>query len=140
MIRNFKQADLDVLMELWLVTNISAHAFITKDYWIMNYNKVKDMLPKAIIYVYEETEGILGFIGLIEDTVAGIFVSGEHQSKSIGKNLLDGAKREHKQLSLSVYRKNKRAIKFYLKEGFQITQEQVDKTTGEVELQMSWKQ
>jgi len=63
-------------MELWLETNISAHSFIKDEYWSENFDVVKGMMPNANIYLYEENDIIQGFVGLMDDYIAGIFVSG----------------------------------------------------------------
>ena len=42
-------------------------------------------------------------------------------------------------LKLSVYKKNKRAINFYIKNKLTISEENVDKDTGEKEYLMEWK-
>jgi putative acetyltransferase len=42
-------------------------------------------------------------------------------------------------LYLSVYKKNKRAVKFYQRESFKILSEKIDKNTGEAEFLMYWK-
>jgi putative acetyltransferase len=52
--------------------------------------------------------------------------------------LLDSIKHNHSHLTLHVYKKNAGAIRFYLKEGFEITKERIDENTGEAELEMSW--
>ena len=94
MIREFRENDLDIIMQIWVETNIQAHNFIPKEYWINNYDMVKNMLPQAEVYVYEDdkTNQIDGFIGLADDYIAGIFVRNGVQSKGIGKQLLDYVK------------------------------------------------
>ena len=64
MIRAFKESDLSAIMKIWLDTNIKTHHFISEEYWTNNYDLVKEMLPKAEIYVYEDeiTNRIDGFI------------------------------------------------------------------------------
>ena len=42
------------------------------------------------------------------------------------------------ELRLNVYQKNKRAIHFYLREGFEIRREGLDENTGEKECEMIW--
>lgn len=69
MIRGFKDTDLSSVMKLWLKTNISAHGFIDKNYWESNYNKVKQMMPQATIFVYGENS-IKGFVGLSGNYIA----------------------------------------------------------------------
>ena len=54
MIRSFKFQDIDSIMELWLKTNISTHSFIKDQYWEGNFGIVKEVMPRATIYIYEE--------------------------------------------------------------------------------------
>lgn len=139
MIREYGAEDLDAIMRIWLETNISTHSFIKKEYWENHYDMVKEMIPEATAYVYEEDSIIRGFIGVMDEYIAGIFVLEAYQSCGIGKKLLDYAKAKNDELTLQVYQKNKRAIEFYLREKFVITNEQVDEETGEVDLTMVWK-
>lgn len=127
-------------MQIWLDTNMKAHKFIRKEYWINNYPTVKEMLPQAEVYVYEEddTHQIVGFIGLTSDYIAGIFVREAVQSKGIGKQLLNHVKKMKSNLSLSVYQKNVRAVSFYLREQFLIQSESMDNNTNEKEFIMNW--
>ena len=60
--------------------------------------------------MYEYDTEIQGFIGLNDEYVEGIFVSGEMQSQGIGKILLNYAKDKRNKLHLNVYQKNARAI------------------------------
>ena len=128
-------------MLIWLDTNFHEHHFIPSDYWRTNCYMVIEMLPLAEIYVYEDdcAKQIDGFIGLDDNYIEGIFVKEEVQSKGIGKQLLDCAKEVKSTLRLSVYRKNEKAIKFYLREKFNIQSENVDDNTGETEFIMAWK-
>lgn len=140
MIRTFRKNDLFVVMQIWLETNIKAHNFIPKDYWTDNYAIVKDLLPQAEIYVYEDddTNQIDGFIGLTDNYIQGIFVREALQSRGIGKQLLDYVKKIKSNMSLSVYRKNTRAISFYRRERFVVRSENIDGSTNEKEFIMTW--
>lgn len=139
MIRAFKMEDLDRIMEVWLDTNIAAHSFIESGYWESNYDTVKKLMPNATIYIYEENNRLQGFVGLMDDYIAGIFVSQQCQSKGIGKKLLDYAKDKKERLSLHVYKENDRAVAFYLREAFIVSGEQMEEATGKMELHMRWK-
>ena len=107
-------------MQIWLNTNIQAHSFISQDYWKNNFDMVKEMMPLAEIYVHEgdNANQIDGFIGLNDDYIEGIFVKETMQSKGIGKQLLNHAKKVKSTLKLRVYQRNEKAIKFYLRENF----------------------
>ena len=50
------------------------------------------MLPEAEVYVYEKDDDIRGFIGMMENYIAGIFVDEKFRSCGIGRELLDYAK------------------------------------------------
>ena len=139
MIRKFRNEDLEQIMQLWLQANVQAHGFIEKTYWKSHYSEVRKMMPEAEIYVFDSEDGILGFLGLQEDYIAGIFVGENNRGRGIGKHLLQCAKQNHDSLSLHVYLKNERAVRFYEKEGFHIAGEQTDIETGEQEYLMEWK-
>lgn len=138
MIRRLWEEDIDAVMGLWLDTNIQAHGFIDSGYWQAHYSGVRTMLPQADVYVYEQEQEILGFIGLTGAYIAGIFVAKAWQSQGIGGQLLQYVKEKHDRLTLSVYEKNRRAVDFYLRKGFLTVNQQTDDQTGEKELMMEW--
>ena len=140
MIRVFNENDLYAVMQIWFDTNIITHNFISKSYWIDNYDMVKEILPQAEAYVYENeiTNQIEGFIGLTNNYIAGLFVKESAQSKGIGKQLLDYAKNVKENMTLNVYEKNDRAIKFYMREQFRIHSKNIDTNIDERELIMVW--
>ena len=138
LIRKFKKDDLKEVLQIWLKTNIKSHSFISEKYWNSSLEYVKKALPHSEIYVYEIDGTIHGFIGMENNYIAGIFVREKSQSIGLGKQLLDHAKRIKQNLSLNVYAKNVRAVKFYIRENFKAQSEQVDSNTKEVEYLMTW--
>ena len=140
MIRKLQKVDINRVADIWLKTNLKAHFFIPEQYWISNYEFVKEMLPQAEVYVYEDDKMIQGFIGLNGEYIEGIFVAVEMQSRGIGKLLLDYAKDRKSKLLLKVYQKNTRAVRFYQREGFEIQSEGLDDDTDEKDYAMIWQQ
>lgn len=138
MIRLFSLDDLDDVMRIWLDCNLEVHNFIYKDYFISNYSYVKEQMKQSNIFVYENNGKILGFIGIDNGFIQGIFVSKTSRSKGIGKKLIDFCKEKYITLSLKVYEKNKRAINFYKKQEFRIHSKSVDIQTQQVEYDMVW--
>ena len=138
MIRELRKVDINKVAEIWLDTNIKTHYFISAQYWKSNFELVKELLLQATVYVYEDKQEIQGFIGLNDEYVEGIFVSGEMQSQGIGKILLNYAKDKRNKLYLNVYQKNARAISFYKREGFEIQHSGLDEATGEKDYVMTW--
>ena len=114
MIRELQKADIDKVADIWLNTNVTAHYFISKQYWQNNFELVKELLLQATVYVYEQNQEIQGFIGL------------------------NDAKNKRNKLFLNVYQKNIRAIAFYQREGFEIQHSGFDESTKEKEYVMAW--
>ena len=133
MIRVFQPADAGQVMEIWLSGNADAHPFVDPAYWRSHAEEVRGQLSEAEVLVSEEEGAILGFIGVQGDFIAGIFVRREARGRGIGKCLLDTVKAKHPSLTLSVYRKNRRAAAFYAREGFVVVSESIDPETGESE-------
>ncbi len=140
MIRQFQESDTERVMQIWLHGNEEAHDFIPKEYWRSNYEQVSRQLPEAGASVYESNGEIQGFLGITDGYIAGIFVDSRYRSRGIGRQLLVYAKQRHDTLTLSVYERNKRAISFYLREGFSIQSQEVDENTGEKEYTMLWRE
>lgn len=138
MIRKLQKVDINRVADIWLKTNLKVHFFIPEQYWISNYEFVKEMLPQAEVYVYEDDKMIQGFIGVSDEYIEGIFVSDEMQSCGIGKMLLDYIKDKKDKLQLKVYQKNVREMSFYQREGFTIQSEEMDEFTREKEYVMNW--
>ena len=138
MIREMQAGDIGRVMEIWLKENTEAHRFIDAQYWKGHFEMVREMLPQAEVYVSQNGGCVNGFIGLNGGYIEGIFVSGNAQSRRIGRQLMEHAKRLRGQLSLSVYQKNESAIRFYRREGFRIERAGVDEETGEPEFTMVW--
>ena len=137
MIRMLQNIDINSVAGIWLKANLNAHYFISKHYWVSNYELVKKMLAQAEVYVYEDDKIIQGFVGLNNEYLEGIFVADEMQSCGIGKLLLDYIKKKKSRLR---YQKNTRAISFYQREGFLIQCERWNASTDENEYTMSWQQ
>lgn len=141
MIRAFEENDLSAIMQLWLDANIKAHSFITKEYWTANFEMVRNILPQAEVYVYENdaSKQTDGFIGLSGDHIEGLFVREGARSNGIVKQLLEYVKRDKLNMSLYVYQNNIRAVQFYLREQFVIWTETINKNTNQNEYFMIWK-
>lgn len=141
MIRKFKEEDTTAVMTIWTKGNFEAHSFIDKDYWLLNYNKVKDeYLKKSETYVYTEKNEIKGFISILNNEYIGaLFVRKEYRKQGIGRKLINFVKDKYDKLTLNVYEKNINAILFYTKLGFINQKIQIDDKTNEKEYVMEWK-
>ena len=140
MIRKFREEDTVKVMTIWTKGNFEAHSFIDKDYWLLNFNKVKDeYLKKAETYVYVDNDEIKGFISLIDNYFIGaLFVRKEYKRQGIGRKLINFVKDKHDKLELQVYEKNVSAMLFYASLGFVNKKIQIDEETNEKEYVMEW--
>jgi hypothetical protein len=77
MIRKLNKKDQEILKTLgsiWLNSNIATHNFINEEYWVNNYDNVIESFKTAEIIVYEKNTEIIGFCGLIDNYIAGMFI------------------------------------------------------------------
>ena len=140
MIRKFEKKDTERVMQIWLEVNIETHDFVPSKYWLSQYQSVQKQILQADIYVYEQDKEIQGFVGMMDDYLAGIFVDKKCRSMGIGKSLLECVKKNYPEFSLNVYQKNRRAVNFYLREGLSIVSKEIDEDTGETDYTMAWNQ
>lgn len=131
MIRKFREEDTIKVMTIWTKGNFMAHSFIEKDYWLENFNKVKnEYLLKSETYVYTEDNQIKGFISLLEDHYIGaLFVRQDSLREGIGRRLLNYCKEKYESLTLNVYEKNVDATLFYLAMNFKNKEIRIDEET-----------
>ena len=134
----FPPNDTDRIMDIWLNGNKQAHCFIPGSYWESCAQEVQSLLSQADVFVWEEEGLIKGFAGMQGNYLAGIFVDQAFRCAGIGKKLLDFIKEQQPSFSLSVYKENRRALEFYLREGLTITAEGMDEATGHEEYTLTW--
>lgn len=127
-------------MKIWLDGSKQGHDFIDDGYWESNQKAMKDVyFPMSQSYIIEENDSIVGFISVVDNYLAALFVDANEQGKGYGKMLLEQVKDQKEYLELKVYQENKKALGFYLKNGFNILEESLDENTSAKEYIMTWK-
>lgn len=138
-IRQANTNDFGALTEIWFNASVKAHDFIPEKYWKNNKVQMHDTyLPMSEVYLAEDLTNIYGFIALVENTIAAIFVSPEQQGKGVGKLLINHAKGIRSHLELNVYQQNTSSIRFYESVGFKVLEETFDSKTQTKEFLMQW--
>lgn len=142
MIKRFKPEYTTKVMTIWTKGNFKAHYFIDKDYWLENFNRVKEeYLLKSETYVDIENEEIKGFISLLDGGFIGaLFVNDAYKRQGIGRKLINYCKEKNNKLTLKVYEKNIDAVLFYTAMGFKSQKIGIDSETGEKEYEMKWEE
>lgn len=141
MIRPLAPSDIDPVLDIWLDCSTTAHRFIPRSYWEGKRKQMRDdYLPASLTVVWEDerTGTVAGFLSLVENYIAALFVQPAMQGRGVGKRLLEWAKAQHDTLELAVYVQNARAVSFYRREGFRAIREQIDSATGSRELVMRY--
>ena len=133
MIREFKSADLDKVMEIWLQGNEQAHNFIDSNFFKQNFDIVEMLIPMSTVYV-QDLDGIKGFIGITENYISGLFVEQDYRRQGTGKALVNKAKQRYNELFVHVYKKNTDAVNFFLSQNFEIISESINEESNESEL------
>lgn len=139
MIRDFRNPDIDPVLDIWLRASIQAHHFIDPQFWRDQLDTMREVcLPGAMTRVFETDGVVVGFCSVYGDTVTALFVSPECQGAGVGTQLLTDAKTYKSALELAVYSANVPSIRFYENQGFETLNEHLDEHTGHLERLMRW--
>ena len=84
MIRAYHPQDRNAVLSIWLQGNLDAHPFVPADYWRRNYPLTAQLLPQAEVYVAEVHGQVAGFLGLMGELVAGLFIARAHRGAGVG--------------------------------------------------------
>jgi putative acetyltransferase len=93
-------------------------------------------LPNTETWVAEADSDVVGFISLIKNEVAAIFVDPEFQGQGIGLALMNKAKELRGDLEVEVFKENPIGRKFYSSCGFNLLSESVHEETGNALLRL----
>lgn len=130
-IRKATQKDLSRIAEIYVFNNRMNYWPIFKDdgfsfgelqvvTMIDNYFGRDEILKNILVY----DDGLIkGFVQMKEREICKIYVDTFFQSKGIGKELIEYAINEYDANNLWALEKNERAISFYIKHGFNLTDE-----------------
>lgn len=139
-IRVYQTSDLDSIIQIWYSASIQAHDFIDTLYWETRQIEMKETyIPMSETYISEDNGEITGFLSLVDQKLAALFIDPAHQQLGNGQELLDFAKTIREELELNVYKENESAVTFYKKNEFTIKEELIDTETNQSEYLMEWK-
>jgi len=137
MIRSFHPSDMNAVIEIWLDASIRAHDFVAGNFWRSRVIDMREVyIPASETYVCEEGGVIRGFVCLVDEMLAALFVSSGAQGRGIGQKLVEKSKGVRRNLNLTVYKENQKSVDFYKRCGFKPAGERIDKYTGHSEIVM----
>ncbi|WP_173931685.1 GNAT family N-acetyltransferase [Chelativorans sp. Marseille-P2723] len=118
-IRPYQPNDKPRLLEIWRQASIVGHPFFTEQQLDEQAKAVAAIyLPRAENWVATCNELPVGFIGLLDGFIGGLFVDPAFHAQGIGRALVEHAARLKGRLELEVYSLNKGASRFYKRLGF----------------------
>lgn len=118
-IRPIKDEDTDTLVKIWLEASSFAHGFLGAERLLLHAEQVRNIyLQQAENWVITQDDQPVGFIGLIDQFIGGLFIDPHAHGRGLGKQLLDHALQLKRSLELDVYALNTQAHSFYLRNGF----------------------
>ncbi len=141
-LRPYRQRDEDAAIELWHRTWKEAYPSIDFDARLQAWRERwrSELVPSAHIVVAERGNRLVGFItvdktGYLDQLV----VEPEAWGSQLGDRLLDAAKKLSPDgITLLVNADNSRAIRFYERNGFKYTHDDVNPASGRTVHGMKW--
>lgn len=140
MIRTFKSEDTDAVIAIWRSASALAHAFLPAAFMDEAEKLTREVyLQQAETWVFIRGGKIVGFIGLIDDYIGGLFVDPSHHGEGIGRALVDKAVAEKGSLVVEVFVDNVIGRRFYASYGFTGEKQVMDPHSGFPLLQLTYK-
>ncbi|EKB17502.1 GNAT family N-acetyltransferase [Aeromonas veronii] len=137
MLRPSRPEDMEEIVEIWLLASLQAHDFVDASCWWQAQEDLRTRyLDRAAIWVFEERGDLLGFMALVDNFLAALFVRPDRQGRGVGHALLQEAKRQGASLHARVFVENDQAVRFYRRHGFVIKGEESDPLTGHPQYKM----
>lgn len=119
-IRAYNPSDKARLLEIWRAASQTGHPFFTTEQLDQQQQLVADVyIPNAENWVALVDNEIVGFIGLLDHHIGGLFVDPNKHKSGVGRSLVQHALALKGILELEVYALNKNADGFYRHIGFE---------------------
>jgi ribosomal protein S18 acetylase RimI-like enzyme len=118
-IRQLQDSDEAKAMRIFDGTNADVHVFLPQAALDKQRKDCKNTLKTKENWVVEKGKEVIGFISLIDDSkISAVYVKKSHINQGYGKHLLNYVKSLKDTLELAVYEDSKRALSFYMNQGF----------------------
>jgi len=118
-IRAYAPDDKQRLLAIWHAASLKGHPFFTADQLREQARLVGEIyLPRAENWVATLAGNPVGFIGLMDSFIGGLFVDPTRHGLGIGRLLVEHALALKGELTLEVFALNAAAIGFYRHNGF----------------------
>lgn len=122
-ITSLKPEEHDELLDLWEASVRATHYFLKEEnilFFKQTIHEHKYFELVELACIRDENGNILGFSGIIDDSLEMLFLHPDAIGKGIGKALLKHAIETNKIRKVDVNEQNTQAVEFYLHHGFKV--------------------
>lgn len=139
MIREFNDADIDDILDVWYKASCLAHPFLDKKFQDQEKINIREIyIPNTKTWVWIQDETIEGFISMMDNEVGAIFVNPDKHGLGIGRKLMDFVSKLHPELEVEVFKENQIGRAFYDHYGFEVINEYIHEETQHALLRMKF--
>ncbi len=139
MIRDYRESDVEGVLDVWYRASQVAHPFLSEDFLDRERERIRSQhMPMARSWVFEEDGRVVGFIALLGSEVGAVFVDPNRHGRGIGTALVDVASELHETLELEVFEANTLGRAFYARYGFVPVGRHVHAETGQPALRLRY--
>ena len=140
-IRRYRSSDFEAVTKVWFESWNSTPAVGSTSVTLESLQKrFQDELSREwSVHVAARGPDVIGFIALTRNRVDQLFVSPPSQGQGVGKQLLAFAKSRAPAFTLSTPAENKRACKFYEREGLVLAGRDRHPRDGYLRLWYEWR-
>lgn len=139
MIRKYKKSDTEEIVDVWYKSSSIAHPFLDSSFMEKEKTNIREIyLPNTKTWVFTSENSLDGFITMMDNEVAAIFVRPEKQGQGIGKNLMDLVSQIYDELEVEVFKDNKIGRSFYDNYGFKKINEHIHEESGHTLFRMKF--
>lgn len=130
MLKKFKIADIDVLMNIWKKEYASTRKKVDREQLTQRYKEVRDLFldKNSDTILYTEDDIIEGFITIKDNKIALIYVNKKIRREGIGSMLIQSCKKKYDNLYADFEIENSCFINFLERNGF----EKIENDKGEI--------
>lgn len=142
LIRKYKNTDLDDVLCCWESAFRLAHSFMEETFIAKVRADIPAIyLPNTETWVCEQEGSVIGFISMMGNEIAALFVDPKTHGCGIGRALVDKAciMREGK-ITVEVFELNTIGRRFYTAYGFEYTDQYVFEDVNETVLKLTLKE
>ena len=131
MIRKYKAADIEILLDVWYAATTLAHPFLTTSFQAQERENIRNIyIPNTKTWVYIKEAELVGFISMIENEIGAIFIKPDFHGQGIGTKLTNHVAQFHSTLEVEVFKENEIGMPFYEKYGFVFLKEYLHEATN----------